>query len=291
MPIKDCTRDLAVAVIVPTLNRREVTIRFVREINSQKIPLRIYVSDSDSSDGTVQAVANEPNVRVVLAGSTAWWSAAVNRGIEQARRDGANIFLVMNDDILFSTDLISRLLAAHRKFPGCVICPLQRTDSGDFIGTLYEGIFRRVRHIARAPKDGLVATSNGCCLLIPAAAFDLAGYFDEENCPHLYGDTEFQLRAMKMGFPTRPCGDAEIQQMQSTNYFGRLRLTSLFVFEGSPLHLRAYVTFGKTLFGSHFRFALLGIRFHFDFLKVLIKTLRFILNKKVSTLKARYAKL
>ena len=279
------------AVIVPTFNRKDITLQFVKSLNFQSIPLRIYICDSGSTDGTEFAVVSEPNVKLVSAGSSAWWSAAVNEGIQEAKKDGAKLFLVMNDDIEFDQNLISRLLASHFEHPGCILSPLQLTESGLFVGTYYEGIFRRVRHLASSPEDGLVATSNGCCLLIPLKVFNSVGFFDAINCPHLYGDTEFQLRALKAGFPTRPCDAVAIQQMPATNYFGRLQLTSLFTFEGSPLHLQAYKTFGKALFGSRFRFFVLGMYFHFDFIKVLFKILKILITKKFISLKDRFAKI
>jgi len=277
------------AVIVPTLNRKDITLKFVKRINSQPIPLPIYVCDSGSTDGTAFTVVSEPNVKLVSAGSSAWWSAAVNEGIQKARKDGAKLFLVMNDDIEFDQNLITQLLAFHFEHPSCILSPLQLTESGLFVGTCYQGIFRRVRHLATTPVDGLVATSNGCCLLIPLKAFNSVGFFDAINCPHLYGDTEFQLRALKAGFPTRPCEYVTIKQMSATNYFGRLKLISLFTFEGSPLHLQAYLTFGEALFGSRFRFVVLGVRFHFNFLKVLFKIMKFLINKQLKTLQKRYA--
>lgn len=277
------------AVVVPTFNRKDITVQFIKKLNSQLVHLRIYVSDSGSTDGTASAVAAEPNVRVVGAGPAAWWSAAVNRGIEEAKKDGADVILVMNDDIEFDQNLISQLLASHFEHPGCILSPLQRTDYGEFVGTCYEGVFRRVRHLASIPEDGLVETSNGCCLLIPVATFNAVGCFDENNCPHLYGDTEFQLRALKAGFPTRSCDAVAIRQMSATNYFARLRLATLFVFEGSPLHIRAYWTFGKGLFGGSLRFVIFGLLFHFDFAKTLVKTLKFLSGRKLRAMKDRYA--
>lgn len=281
--------DVTVAVIAPTFNRRDITIQFIRKINSQGIPLKIYISDSESTDGTVAAAASEPNVRVVFAGAKAWWSAAVNRGIEQAKSDGANVFIVMNDDVGFEMNLLVELLAIHRKHPLSILTPLQNTSSGPFVGTFYEGAFRQVRHMKRIPEDGFIATSNGCCLLIPLQIFNAVGLFNEKNCPHLYGDTEFQLRALKAGFPTRPCGEVEINQMAATNYYARLLLPNIFTFEGSPLHLRAYCSFGRVLFGSNIKFLLFGLRFHFDFIKTLAKTLRFISRRKLKMMKDRYA--
>ena len=276
------------AVIVPTFNRKDITLKFVKSLNSQPIPLPIYVCDSGSTDGTAFTVVSEPNVKLVRAGSSAWWSAAVNEGIQVAKKDGAKLFLVMNDDIEFDQDLIPQLLASHFEHPTCILSPLQLTESGEFVGTCYEGIFRNVKHLATIPENGLVDTSNGCCLLIPLNAFNSVGFFDAVNCPHLYGDTEFQLRALKAGFPTRPREDVAIKQMSATNYFGRLQLMSLFTFEGSPLHLQAYLTFGKALFGSRFRFVLLGVRFHLNFLKVLLKIMKFLTYKKLKALQDKH---
>ena len=272
----DVLAALNVSVVVPTFNRKDITIQFIRRINSQNTPIRIYLSDSGSSDGTVESAVMEPNVVIVPAGAASWWSAAVNKGIELALREGADVIVLMNDDIEFAEDLVSTLLKMHQSYPRNIVSPVQRTESGLFVGTVYDGLFRRVRHLAAVPQDGLVATSNGCCLLIPKEIFISVGRFDEKNCPHLYGDTEFQLRAQRRGFSTRVCGDSAIYQMSQTDYFSRLKIRSLFTFEGSPLLWRAYSTFGRALYGGFWYFAVFGINFHYEFAKVLLKTLKFL---------------
>lgn len=269
------------AVVVPTYNRVETTLQFIRRLNAQSHPLTIYVSDSESSDGTCEAVAGEPNVVVVRAGATAWWSAAVNRGIEHALADGVSVILVMNDDVAFDTQTISMLLEKHRSNPRNIISSFQHTPGGEFAGTLYPGVFRRVKHLGHVQHDTIVDSSNGCCLLIPSEVIAVAGKFDEKNCPHLYGDTEFQLRALRCGYPTMVSPDIKIWQMAPTNYFSRLKAGSLFTFEGSPLHWRAYTTFGKRLYGGPLRFAFFGIFFHIGFVKVLIKTMVFFVKRKI----------
>ena len=272
---------LNVAVVVPTFNRKDITLQFIRGMNSQSIPLKIIVCDSESSDGTLDFVRMEPNVIAVHAGANAWWSSAVNRGIEVALQQNVDIFIVMNDDVEFDSCLIPAMIAVHRNHPDSIISPIQWTESGSFAGTVYDGWFLRVRHLATASKNQIVETSNGCCLLIPRAALVAVGGFDEENCPHLYGDTEFQIRARRAGFPTRVCTDAAIRQKASTDYFVRLRLSTLFSFQGSPLNWRAYNSFGRSLFGSSWSFAIRGLSFHFKFIKVLGRILIFLAKKSI----------
>ena len=269
---------LNVAVVVPTFNRKDITLQFIKRINSQRITLKIFVCDSGSSDGTLDSVRMEPIVIAVQAGSSAWWSSAVNRGIEMALNENVDIFFVMNDDIEFDSYLISAMIAAYRDHPESIISPVQWTDSGQFAGTVYDGWFRRAKHLSSAPANQIVETSNGCCLLIPRAVLLVVGGFDEKNCPHLYGDTEFQIRACRAGFPTRVCSVAAIRQKASTDYFVRLHISTLFTFEGSPLNWRAYKSFGRTLFGSSWSFAIRGLAFHLDFIKVLVRTLIFLLK-------------
>lgn len=276
------------AVVVPTFNRKDITLQFIKSLNSQPIPLRIYVCDSGSTDGTAFAVMSEPNVKLVSAGSSAWWSAAVNEGIREANKDGAKLFLVMNDDIEFDQNIFSILLSCHIENPMCIISPIQQTESGVFIGTIYEGIFQNIRNLDDVPEDGLIDTSNGCCLLIPRRVFEVLGNFDDHNCPHLYGDTEFQLRAKRAGFMTKVCSAAAVRQMSATDYFSRLQLLTLFTFEGSPIHWRAYKTFGGTLFKSYIKFIFFGFNYHFSYLKTLIKILKFLATKNIKLLKKQH---
>lgn len=268
------------AVIVPTFNRKEVTLECIRQINSQDCKLNIYVCDSGSSDGTVEVVHHEPNVVVIDAGPHAWWSAAVNRGIEVAISNGYTAILILNDDIEFDGKLIPDLLKKHREHPRAIISPLQQSPTGPFLGMRYVGWTKKMELLRDAASDTLVDTTNGCCLLVPTAVFASVGLIDEVNCPHQYGDTEFQLRARRLGFPTVACPSIKIAQLGATDYYSRLKLGVILNFAGSPMHFRAYFQFGKTLFGGAGSFMLWGMKYHYGYLKTLVKALMHIANRK-----------
>ncbi len=266
------------AIIIPCFNRREITLTCIRKLNACGLPqISIFVCDSASSDGTQQVVIKEPNVRLLHAGASAWWSAAVNLGVKTAMREDFDLILLMNDDINFDLDLVTRLIEKHKQHLNCILSPAQQSPTGGFLGIDYKGLARRMQ-MARSDgmQDVVVGTTNGCCLLIPANVFRATGLFDQKHCPHLYGDTQFQIRAAKAGFPTVACPSIEIRQLGATDYFRRLKVGSLFAFEGSPLHLSAYAHFGKALFGGWTPFLLFGFFFHIVFIKTLVKSLLFL---------------
>lgn len=262
-----------IAIIVPTYNRKEITCQFIQRIKAQNYQIKIYVCDSGSSDGTVEALLNISGIEIVHAGATAWWSAAVNRGIERALSNGCDAVLIMNDDIAFDDELISKILEKHLECPSAIISPLQESPSGPFLGFRYIGRTKRMEILKDAKSDVLVHTTNGCCLLVPTALFSTVGLIDEVNCPHQYGDTEFQLRARKYGFQTVACPSIKIVQLGATNYYSKLKLGSMLTFSGSPLHFRAYSQFGRSLFGNHICFLLLGMKYHYLYVKTLLKAL------------------
>jgi GT2 family glycosyltransferase len=256
-----------------------VTLRFLVGIRHQRTDIPIYVCDSGSTDGTVQAVTSIPGVKLIGVGSDAWWSAAVNRGIDQALEEGHDVVLIMNDDIEFDHDLLARLGEKHKSFPRAIVSPLQGSPTGPFLGMRYTGWGKAMELLRYADEDVFVDTTNGCCLLVPKEVFHAIGKMDEIRCPHQYGDTEFQLRAKSAGFPTLACPAIKISQLGATNYCARLRIGLMLNFAGSPLHFPAYAQFGATLFGGRLPFSFLGVQYHYRYIKTLVKAILHLAKK------------
>lgn len=265
-----------VAVIIPTFNRKEVTKKCVNDLlNSTHSPNKIVICDSGSSDGTREEVSKFPNVTVLNVGSESWWSAAVNRGIEFVLTENFDFILVLNDDIYFDETLLEKLLIKAQENPGKIISPAQTNIRGTFLGIRFLGRGREHHKIwVTRPNESIdVESTNGCCLFIPIETFRKVGLFNEKNCPHLFGDTEFQLRACNQGIPTRAFSDVIIGQQADTEYFRRQKLFKLFTFPASPVHFRSYIAYGKALFnGSYISFLFLGIKHHRAYLFSLLKT-------------------
>ncbi len=270
--------DSRVAVVIPTLNRKEVTKNCINNLLSNTVqPAKIIICDSGSTDGTREEISKIPNITLLNVGSEAWWSAAVNRGVELIlREDNFDFVLVINDDINFQNNLIEQLLKKSSENPGKIISPAQTNIRGTFLGIKFLGKGREHYKIwVTKPNESLdVESTNGCCLLIPVQTFKIIGLFNEKNCPHLFGDTEFQLRAYNKGIATHAVADIVIGQQADTEYFRRQKLFKLLTFPASPVHLRSYLAYGKALFhGSFLAFFFFGFKHHrayfFSFLKTI----------------------
>lgn len=264
------------AVVIPSFNRREVTENSVANLLSgtySNVP--IIICDSNSTDGTRDSFINQPSVSVINVGDHCWWTGAVNKGIEFVLKEGYEFVLLMNDDIDIDAHLIENLLDKARLNPGKIISPAQKTAQGLFLGINYVGVFKTpiISWVSDKGVQVDVQSSNGCCLLIPAIIFRKVGMFDEKRCPHLYGDTEFQVRAWNHGFSTITFPDIIINQHQNTNYFLKIKLYNLLTYKGSPVHFCAYFAFGLSLFQGWFRFIFFGVFHHLMYFRSLIKTL------------------
>ena len=271
--------DFALAVVIPSHNRKDVTLSCIRNLNAGQLSLNIFISDSGSTDGTPEAVVLEPNVRMLKAGESAWWSEAINLGIRTALDEKFSSILLLNDDIEFEQDLVLQLLNKHRQHPNSIISPLQQNSSGTFLGIRYTGPFNKMERLSSAESDSIVDTTNGCCLLVPRTVFESVGLMDERKCPHLAGDTEFQIRAKRAGFLTLACPSIKISQLGTTNYYVRLKIGSIFTYKGSPLHFATHLQFGKSLFGTGIRFFFLGLGYHYGYCKTFIKALHHVARR------------
>jgi GT2 family glycosyltransferase len=264
---------MELAVIIPTFNRFFTTKQCVDSLRANKDRNDlIVICDSSSTDGTELIQSFYDNLIFIDVGPSAWWSAAVNVGIKRALDLGYESVLVLNDDLSFDFNLSQSILAAARRHPNSIITASQKVNSKIFIGTKYIGIFQKVVHIYSDPKlnersSVEVETSNGSCLLIPKAVFQKIGFFDEVRCPHLYGDTQFQLRAYNADIKMICDPSVRVSQQPNTNYIKKLSLSKMFVADGSPLKFSAYWAFCITLFGSRSKALFLGIWHHYYFIK------------------------
>lgn len=262
---------MELAVVIPTFNRLAVTRQCIDSLRANKSRNDlIIICDSSSTDGTQSIQSFYDNLIFIDVGPGAWWSAAVNVGVQRAIHMGYKAVLVLNDDLNFNFDLVDSMLAASKSHPDSIMSASQEANSKIFVGSFYSGVFKKTQHLywdlALTKKSTLeVETTNGSCLLIPDKVFKKIGYFDEVQCPHLYGDTQFQLRALSAGIKTICDLTTRVVQQPNTNYINRLSLLNMFVAPGSPLKISAYWAFCNALFGSKVRAFFLGAWHHYYF--------------------------
>jgi GT2 family glycosyltransferase len=104
---------MSLTAVVPVWNGRELLARLLDTVAAQTLrPDEVVVVDNGSTDGAPD-LARERGARVIAMGRNAGFAAAVNRGIESARRGW---IAVLNSDVELAPEYFSKLTAASDTF-------------------------------------------------------------------------------------------------------------------------------------------------------------------------------
>jgi GT2 family glycosyltransferase len=168
-------------------------------------------------------------VRVVYNLANLGFGPAVNVGVRQARGDA---LLVLNPDCMLESDTVSRMLEVQRIHPdagviGAVVCdadgtpdpasrrrdPLMQRSLNEMTGrarrdaSRYEGV-----DVPGPIPDGVVETENvsGALMLLPRAAFERLGGFDEGYFLHCE-DLDLCRRARDAGYKVLLAGNVRVR--------------------------------------------------------------------------------
>jgi len=167
-------------------------------------PLELLLVDNASGDGVVERIEAEhrgdARLRVLRNGSNLGFGPACNRGAAQARGD---IYVLLNPDCLVPHDFIARVRATLSSDVRIGVLGVQVTDAD---GKPARGNRRRDPTLRRAlatmsglarleqrwpalqgvempPAQGgqteMVEAVSGACMILPRAAFERVGGFDE----------------------------------------------------------------------------------------------------------------
>lgn len=262
-----------VAVVVPTHNRRVLSETTVKSLSADGYPSKtIFVCDSDSTDGTREAVSQYPNTVALNVGSEKWWSGAVNAGIKKAFEENFEYVLLLNDDLNLPTHLVAKLVDIAQRHPKAIITAAQSVENKLFLGQRIVGPFRNRQEVIAPGRDPVdIDLINGCCLLVPVDVFQKIGIIDEVRCPHLAGDNEFLLRARNAGFRLLVVPDVIVGQGQRTDLRSRYCFRKLLTAPDSPYRLDTHLAIGRQMFGSWLGLAIFGVWYNMKYLLGLIK--------------------
>lgn len=106
-------------VVIPSYNGGGAILRCIASVlRATYRPLRLIVVDNASSDGTVREIARRfPASRLVRNPCNLGFSGACNAGIDAARRDGADLILILNQDTVIHPELPAILAGLFRRRP------------------------------------------------------------------------------------------------------------------------------------------------------------------------------
>ncbi len=204
-----------IAVIIPSHNRKNTTLRCLDSLNRIKqegFSYSIIVVDDGSTDGTVDAISNLfPSVTVLHGTGDLYWSATVNIGIKYALESKTyDYLLILNDDTIHDAYFLNEMLSAAEQYPnaiiGAKILYLSKPNQIRFAGAKWN-FFKWGWHYPdnMFPSESIgsqayeVESINGNCCLIPRRYFEMFGLYNQKTFPHYYADSAFTILARKNG--------------------------------------------------------------------------------------------
>lgn len=252
---------MKIAIVTPTYNRKEKTLRFLEALDQQSFrSFELYLVDSGSKDGTVQSAQEKTlgyGLHVLTVGSDKFWSGATNAGVEKALADGAEYIVTLNDDAIIPKDYLERMVALVKKYDLEILT--SRIDIWNGSGKIWllgadfnwgtSAVFcsknfnMRSFDLPIAVSDfEVIEVQSGCGngTFVKGDVYRSLGLYNEEFCPHYHGDSEFLLRARAHGISIFSTTKVRLfNDMTDFVPVSRRRFKDIFYGIGSPYNYRA----------------------------------------------------
>jgi GT2 family glycosyltransferase len=171
---------------------------------------KIIVVDDGSTDETGEVLNHwYPDVDVLRADGSLFWTASINMGISHALSLGADKVMTLNNDTVASPTFVEKMLDGSRKAPNSLIGALdvdfvsnKPYYGGEILNWTWSTSKYLLDCLSKEQQKGLHETSlfPARGLLIPKTVFDSIGLFDQERLPHYMADYDFTLTASRCGF-------------------------------------------------------------------------------------------
>ncbi len=206
-------KPIRVEIVTPVHNRRDLTLQCLKSlsrINRDGLEVHIVIVDDGSTDGTSEAVrAAYPEVEIVAGDGNLWFTAGMNRGIEAALRHEPDYVLTINDDEVFDSEFLQRMIATARENPRAVVGALlllwDEPHRVFQVAPRWETLSGGFRHWVKQTvwtvpeKPWTVELIVGNCVLFPVGAIRENGLMNEKRFPH-FGDAEYTPRMRRNGW-------------------------------------------------------------------------------------------
>jgi GT2 family glycosyltransferase len=180
----------------------------------------VLVDNASSIDPRSEIIARFPALPILRLNENKGWAGGNNAGIDWARKRGADIVCLLNNDTLIPPCAMDRLARAARALGHCLLHPA--IDFAD----ITQGAQLDPRHDTTAkeypghPGIFQLNFAYGACLVIPIAVIEKIGYFDERFFLQLE-EQDYFIRAQRSGIPALCLTAVRITHLESRSFGGR----------------------------------------------------------------------
>lgn len=212
------------SIIVLTYNKLEYNKLCIESIRQYTVPdsYEIIVIDNHSTDGTVEWLQSQQDIKVILNSENAGFPVGCNQGIKAAK--GNNILLLNNDTIVtpnWLTNLTKCLYSSSDI--GAVGAVTNSCSNFQSIPCEYSSVEEMIRFARQVNHSNPElweerARLVGYCMLIKTEIINEIGLFDEAFSPGNYEDDDYCLRIRKAGYRLVLCRDTFIHHFGSVSF-------------------------------------------------------------------------
>lgn len=212
------------SIIILTYNKLNYTQECIESIRRYTEPgsYEIIVVDNQSSDGTVDWLSQQNDIKCILNSSNLGFPKGCNQGIEIAT--GENI-LLLNNDTVVTTNWLNNLVACLYSDSniGAVSCVTNNCSYMQAIHVPYAEIqemhqFAESFNVLNPALWEERLKLVGFCMLIKRSVVDRIGLLDEQFTPGNYEDDDYSLRIRKEGYKLILCKDTFIHHYGSVSF-------------------------------------------------------------------------
>lgn len=214
-----------ISVILVNYNGKKYNDKCIESILRSTIApnLQVVVVDNASTDHSLELLQDRwkenSQVKIIPLDKNYGFSKANNVGIEWAMGNGAEYFLILNNDTEVAEDALEKMIEIQKKTGAIIVPKIVYADhpdtiwcaGGSFSKVIWKPVQRGINQKDTGQYDQSMKCSfaNGCSMLLSGKLIRKLGLLDEQFFLY-YEDTEYSLRARQKGVPIWYCAKALI---------------------------------------------------------------------------------
>ncbi len=250
-----------IAVIILNWNGKEDTLECLVSVKQLDYTnYEIVLVDNGSTDDSVDAILKQhPDVTILQTGMNLGYAGGNNVGINWALEKDADYILLLNNDTIVATDLLSAFVDAAKLLPsgsilGAKIYFYDNPDTLWFAGGRWRKEINSCEHIGYGQPDGVEFNSKveveyitGCALFADAATFKEVGLLDEDFFL-TYEETDWCYRGRAKGHHCIVIPEAKLWHKVSSSFGGAdSPIINYFITRNKLLWAKKYFRFSERL--------------------------------------------